>query len=114
PGWREGDEQADRAWYACSPASELSGINGLGNGHPATDLINNAPPYCFHFLPVTLVASILARLVFNKKRLKQPLLLVVLSYLSTPWFFMYENGDSCRSKTCDIDCRRPWLGYTQR
>ncbi|MFM5043259.1 hypothetical protein, partial [Aeromonas caviae] len=43
PGWREGDEQADRAWYACSPASELSGINGLGNGHPATDLINNAP-----------------------------------------------------------------------
>jgi hypothetical protein len=39
---REGDEQADRAWYACSPASELSGINGLGNGHPATDLINNA------------------------------------------------------------------------
>lgn len=42
PGWREGDEQADRAWYACSPASELSGINGLGNGHPATDLINNA------------------------------------------------------------------------
>ncbi len=42
-GWREGDEQADRAWYACSPASELSGINGLGNGHPATDLINNAP-----------------------------------------------------------------------
>ncbi|MFM4982076.1 hypothetical protein ACEUDM_21190, partial [Aeromonas caviae] len=41
-GWREGDEQADRAWYACSPASELSGINGLGNGHPATDLINNA------------------------------------------------------------------------
>ncbi|MGL6435786.1 hypothetical protein, partial [Aeromonas caviae] len=34
---------ADRAWYACSPASELSGINGLGNGHPATDLINNAP-----------------------------------------------------------------------
>ncbi|MFM5687079.1 hypothetical protein ACET70_19940, partial [Aeromonas caviae] len=42
PGWREGDEQADRAWYACSPASELSGINGLGNGHPATDLVNNA------------------------------------------------------------------------
>uniref|UniRef100_UPI0022DEB9D0 transposase n=1 Tax=Aeromonas sp. QDB14 TaxID=2989836 RepID=UPI0022DEB9D0 len=27
-----------------SPASELSGINGLGNGHPATDLINNAHP----------------------------------------------------------------------
>ncbi|MGU5820291.1 hypothetical protein ACV1EH_13280, partial [Aeromonas caviae] len=28
-----------------SPASELSGINGLGNGHPATDLINNASFY---------------------------------------------------------------------
>ncbi len=27
---------------ARSPASELSGINGLGNGHPATDLVNNA------------------------------------------------------------------------
>ena len=21
---------------------------------------------------------------------------------------------TCRSKTCDIDCRMPWLGYTQR
>ncbi len=26
---------------ACSPASELSGIDGLGSGHPATDLVNN-------------------------------------------------------------------------
>ncbi|MGU5821157.1 hypothetical protein ACV1EH_17780, partial [Aeromonas caviae] len=35
-----------------SPASELSGINGLGNGHPATDLINNALflPYLCHDL----------------------------------------------------------------
>ena len=42
-GWREGDEQADRAWYACSPTSELSGLEGLGNGYPTMDLINNAP-----------------------------------------------------------------------
>ncbi len=42
PGWREGDEQADRAWYACSPTSELSGLEGLGNGYPTMDLINNA------------------------------------------------------------------------
>ncbi len=41
-GWREGDEQADRAWYACSPTSELSGLEGLGNGYPTIDLINNA------------------------------------------------------------------------
>ncbi|MBP4034007.1 hypothetical protein, partial [Aeromonas sp. PrichA-15] len=53
PGWREGDEQADRAWYACSPASELSGINGLGNGHPATDLINNASFGCGLFCLAT-------------------------------------------------------------
>lgn len=42
PGWREGDEQADRAWYACSPASELSDLEGLGNGYLTSDLINKA------------------------------------------------------------------------
>lgn len=42
PGWREGDEQADRAWYACSPASELSGLEGLGNGYLTSDFINKA------------------------------------------------------------------------
>ena len=51
---------------------------------------------------------------FQQKGLKQPLFIVILFYLSMLCFFMYENGDSCRSKTCDIDCRRPWLGYTQR
>ncbi len=41
-GCCEGDEQADRAWYACSPTIELSGLEGLGNGYPTMDLINNA------------------------------------------------------------------------
>ncbi len=42
PGWRKVMNKLIGAWHACSPASELSGINGLGNGHPAIDLVNNA------------------------------------------------------------------------
>lgn len=38
----EGQEQTRRAWYVCSPSSELSAPDWLGNGYPAADLINKA------------------------------------------------------------------------
>lgn len=39
-GWREGNEQNYRAWYAGSVTGHLSGISRLGKNHSALELVN--------------------------------------------------------------------------
>lgn len=48
PGWREGHEQAHRAWYTCPSARDLSVLNGLGNGYLVLDFINKPPVQYIH------------------------------------------------------------------
>lgn len=65
PGSCEGNEQDDRAWYACSSVIGMSVREGLGKSYPTKDLINSPPTFTAMMSNFVAVKSTLISIIEN-------------------------------------------------